>query len=460
MSGPTSILPAGPLASLDYAVLQQCIHCGACLAVCPTYAATRHERHSPRGRVALMRAIADGDLTITTAFGEEMYFCLGCLACTSACPAGVDYDHLFEVARAEVERARVLSSPKRNAVRWIVLRVIFTRPRLLRALGRLLWLYQASGAQALVRRIGLTRLLPWGLCELEPQAPAIGRHFSDALIRETEPAHGERRFRVALLTGCVQDLAFAAINRATADVLQVNGCEVFTPRLQGCCGSLHAHNGDTRTAQATARRLIDLIDPFAVDAIISNAGGCGSHLRHYDRLLAGDPRYAERAVEWSRKLRDIHEWLVEIRFRHPGAAPAAADRPTPSDKLTVTYHESCHLSHSQKVTSEPREILNAIPGLRLCECPESNWCCGSAGIYNITQPRTAAWLQRRKLRNISATGATVVAVCNPGCHIQLENGLRASGNSSTVVTHPITLLAAAYRRERPDQGTGDLGSLS
>ncbi len=435
--------PVSGLAALDYSILQQCMHCGMCLPTCPTYIETKEERHSPRGRISLMRAIADGEIEATKAFGEEMYYCLGCLACTSACPAGVNYAQLFETARSEVEAKGLLDSPKRDAIRWFALRLIFTRPRLLRFVGRLLWLWQVTGAQYAFRKLRLTRLLPADLRRLEPQAPVVQAKFSHQLIAPVErPAQAATKpRRVAVLTGCVQDLIFADINRATVDVLLANGCEVHTPPLQPCCGSLHAHNGDTETAEALARRQIDLIDPFAFDAIISNAGGCGSHLRHYDHILEGDDRYAARAAEWSRKLKDISEYLVEIGFRRPEASAV------PAASVDVTYHESCHLCHGQKVSRQPREVLNAVPGVKLHECGEATMCCGSAGIYSITQPETAGWLQQRKLGHLRATGASVVATANPGCHLQIANGFKQAGEATSVV-HPIILLADAYRAER------------
>lgn len=428
------------LQALDYSVLQQCMHCGMCLPTCPTYVETGRERSSPRGRIALMRAVADGDLGLTSTFAEEMSYCLGCLACTTACPAGVDYTTLLETARANVEEKHVNAYPTRTIVRAFTLRWLFIHPRALRAVGRLLWIFQASGLQTLVRKLHLTALLPRNIRELEPSTPVIQRHFSDALIAETEPPRGEKRFRVVLLTGCVADLVLADINRSTADVLIENGCEVVTPRNQYCCGSLHAHNGDQPTAALLARKQLDTIDPFAFDAIISNAGGCGSHLKHYDRLLADDPIYAARAAEWSKKLHDISEWLVKIGFRKPAANPNV---PT-----TLTYHESCHLCHGQKISGQPRTVLKSLPGTELRECAEATWCCGSAGIYNITQPATAAWLQKRKVGHLHATGATVVATANPGCHLQIQNGLKQSGDHTTRVAHPVTLLAEAYRDER------------
>ncbi len=411
-----------------------------CLPTCPTFAETGHERNSPRGRIALMRAIADEELPVTTAFAEEMSYCLGCLACTSACPAGVDYGQLIEVARSEVEESGVLDTPWRRSVRAITMRWLFLHPHLLRLAGRGLWLWQVTGLQNLFRKLGLTRLLPGPIRAAEAVTPTIRAQFSDQLIPAISPALTPRRYRVALLTGCMQDLIFSDVNQATAEVLTENGCEVITPRSQHCCGSLHAHNGDLASAELLARLQIDAIDPSSVDAIISNAGGCGFHLRHYDRLLADDPAYAARAVEWSSKLRDIHEWLVEIGFRAPPASAAENER--------VTYHESCHLCHGLKVSQQPRAILRAIPGIQLIECKDANTCCGSAGIYNLTQPATANRLREQKVENLRATGAAVVTTANPGCHLHIEKGFENLSASHPRIAHPVVLLAEAYRRER------------
>jgi len=427
------------LKRLDYSVLQQCMHCGLCLPVCPTYDATKLERNSPRGRISLMRAIADGEMELTKNFGEEMYFCLGCLACTTACPAGVNYAELFEVSRMDIETSGVLAKPSRNVIRWLTVKYIFTRPRILRLLGRLLYFYQVAGLQKLVRTARLTVILPRSLRELEPLTPTVRRHFSDALIREIETPP-RRRYRVGLLTGCVQDLIYSEINRDTADVLLAHDCEVFTPRLQHCCGSLHAHNGELELAREMARRNILAHELLAgsldkLDAIISNAGGCGSHLKNYGHLLHNDPCFSARSALWSEKLKDVHEWLAIIGIRRPTGS-CSPER--------ITYHESCHLCHGQKVTKPPRDIVRAINGLELVEMSESNWCCGSAGIYNITQPEMSKKLLDRKLQHIKATGATIVASANPGCSVQLETGLQQAG-SSVKVMHPISLLAAAFR---------------
>jgi len=413
------------------------MHCGLCLPTCPTYDATKLERHSPRGRIALMRAIADDRLDTTRTFAEEMYFCLGCLACTTACPAGVNYAELFEHARAEVEARRLLDSPLRRLIRGVTVKWLFMDLSRLLLLGRVMRLYQQLGLQTLLRRSGVLNLLPRRLRELEAMTPDIPPAFSADLIAPVTPAVGQRKYRVAMLTGCAQDLIFSEVNRDTVEVLAHNGCEVFTPRHQHCCGSLHAHNGELGLAAELARRNIDQFPPEQFDAIISNAGGCGSHLKHYGKLLANDPHYARRAALWDRKLKDVHEWLAEI-----GVKPPAPDHQPP---LTVTYHESCHLSHGQKVIEQPRQLLRLIPNLTLVELPEATWCCGSAGIYNLTQPEMANRLLERKIRNIQSTGATVVANANSGCLLQLINGIRQAGLNIRVA-HPMTLLAEAYRR--------------
>ncbi|MCE0483313.1 MAG: 4Fe-4S dicluster domain-containing protein [Methylacidiphilales bacterium] len=436
------LTPVSYLKDLDYSVLQQCIHCGMCLPTCPTYMETKVERNSPRGRIALMRSIADGCLDPTPAFGEEMYFCIGCLACETACPAGVDYGRLFEMARAEAERSHALPSPGRKLLRGLLLDFLFRHQSLLRLAGRLLWIYQATGLQALVRSSGLLNLFPQSLRDLEAKTPVIERHFSPDLIAPEEnpgsrrPPGDGRTYRVGLLTGCIQDLVYSHINRDTADVLLANGCTVVTPPGQGCCGSLHAHNGEYELSKDFARSLIDQFDLDRLDAIITNSAGCGSHLKHFDRLLHDDPHYAAKARFWSEKVRDISEWLVEIDFRPP-------EKPLPSAR--VTYHDACHLCHGQKITAQPRQLLAQIPDLDIVPLAESTWCCGSAGIYNLIQPDMAGKLLERKIGHIAATGATTVATANPGCLLQIQNGLAARGLNIEVV-HPVSLLARAYHR--------------
>jgi glycolate oxidase iron-sulfur subunit len=432
-----------------------------CLPSCPTYDATGLERHSPRGRIAWMRAIADGEIEMSPGFAREVYFCLGCLACQSACPAGVDYASMLETARIEVEQRGLTGRGSRVFWRWLTIHTLFMHPRLLRLCGRLLRLYQVSGLRRLARKVRFLGLLPRRLRELELQAPAICARFSDQLIRPLEQPPGPARYQVGLLTGCVQDLAFSDVNRATADVLLAAGCAVHTPRAQPCCGSLHAHNGELEQARTLARRLLDLFDVDRLDAIISNAGGCGSHLRHYGKLLAGDPAYAARAHRWDAICRDAHAWLDAIGF---SIAPAAAGSAGPAAAAggeagvaaapdVLAYHDSCHLCHGQRVRAQPRRLLAGLRGFRLVELPESDWCCGSAGIYSITEPELSGKLLQRKIDNLRRTGATTVATANPGCHLQLENGLRAQG-LAVRVRHPMSLLAEQLRAPAADRNPG------
>ena len=424
------------LKNLDYSVVQQCMHCGMCLPTCPTYDATKLERNSPRGRIALMRAVADGRLEATSAFADEMYFCLGCLACMTACPAGVNYAELFEHARAEAEESGVLDSPGRKWIRLFTLRWLFMDLQRLKLVGRVMRLYQELGIQRFIRASGILKLLPSRMRQLEAMTPTVLAHFSDDLIAPVTRARSPKRYRVAVLTGCAQDLVFSDVNRDTVEVLARNGCDVVTPPEQNCCGSLHAHNGEWTLAQQLARKQIDQFPPEQFDAIITNAAGCGSHLKHYAKLLADDPAYRKRAELWDEKVKDIHEWLDAIGFAPPGKNGHATE--------TVTYHEACHLCHGQKITNQPRRILRAIPHLKLVELPESTWCCGSAGIYNIIQPDMAGDLLVRKTKHIGSTGATIVATGNPGCLLQILNGVRKEGLNIRVV-HPISLLAEAYR---------------
>ncbi|MBV9463185.1 MAG: (Fe-S)-binding protein [Verrucomicrobiae bacterium] len=420
------------LRDLDYSVLQQCIHCGMCLPSCPTYDATKREVSSPRGRIALMRAVADGEQPVSGHFSEEMYFCLGCLACQSVCPAGVNYEELIEAARAEVQRVR----PNPSLSRKILLRWLFSSRARLRIAARLLWLAQRSGLEAFARRTGLIALLGKKMAELAPLSPRIETHFTPY---GRFPARGPRKMRVGLLAGCVQDVAFASVNRDTIEVLQANGHEVVVPPAQQCCGSLHGHNGEHDLAVELARANLEAFPLEQLDAILVNSAGCGSFMKHYDQALANDSCHADRAAVWSGKVMDVSEFLMHTGLRTPKCAPLGA---------TVTYHDACHLAHGQAIRGEPRQLLASIPGIDLRELKEADWCCGSAGIYNITHPDLAAELARRKLRNIQASGAKIVACANPGCAIQIDAEARRAG-LPLVVRHPVSLLAEAYRREAP-----------
>ena len=377
----------------------------------------------------MMRAVADGRLAPNSPqFAEEMYFCLGCLACETVCPAGVNYAEMIEYARAEVESGGAKAGMPRNFIRAFALRWLFAEPERLRFVARLLRFDEAAGFSEL-----LASLLPRRLRELRAQQPKICDKFSFDLIQETESPKPPRRYRVGLLVGCVQDVAYSDVNRDTVDVLLANGCEVFTPRTQSCCGSLMGHNGELDLARKLARQNLDAFPLEKLDAIIVNSAGCGSFMKRYGHLLTDEPR----ARVWDEKVHDIHEWLVKIGIN----APRARARST---KIRVTYHEACHLVHGQKISQQPRELLRAIPGVELVELPEATWCCGSAGIYNITQPEMSQALLERKMKHIAATGATIVATGNPGCIGQIRYGAQKSGMKLEIV-HPVTLLARAYR---------------
>lgn len=428
---------AGPL-HVDYGDLLACIHCGLCLPACPTYDLTGEERHSPRGRIQMMRAIADGRLAANDeAFADAMDRCLGCYACETACPAGVDYSRLFEAARETVERERAARG-RASRLKRLVLRHVFPYPRRLKALARALRWARRSGLQTLAVRSGLLRRLAPRLAELEPLAPSISPRPSDALIAPVErPREGPVRHRVALLTGCVMNVAYAETNRRTVDLLLACGCEVYRPTGQTCCGSLHGHNGDLETARALARRNLEAFEAAlpldALDAVIVNAAGCGAFLKEVGHLLAGDPVWRDRAHAFAAKVRDVTEFL------------AAVERPAPRFpvRLRATVHDACHHVHAQGLYAEPRTLLAEVPGLELIPLPESTRCCGSAGIYNVLQPETAAVLGAQKLEAIRSTGAEAVVTGNPGCALQIAATARQAGVPLRVL-HPVEVLHAAY----------------
>ena len=391
-----------------------------------------------------MRAIADDELPLSVEFAEEMDYCVGCLACQTACPAGVDYAQLFETARATNEQTKLLNSPMRQFYRWLGMRLVFTRPWLLRLVGRFVAIYQKPLLRKSIRRFGLLYLAPPRLRKLEPQSPPIDLPFSDARIKKIEKPKGLPQARVALLTGCIQDIVYARVNRATVDVLQAIGCEVVTPRSQPCCGSLHGHNGDLETARLLARRSLDQFreggpHPLStIDAVISNAGGCGSHLRHYAHLLKDDPSYVTQAKEWDAKLKDVQEYIVDC-----GESRVVPDHSEGNRKpLRVTYDASCHLHHGQKVVTQPVELLKSLPGVEFVPLNEADWCCGAAGVYTITQPEQANILLQRKLANLRSAKIDILATANPGCMHQLTMACSADKELSHVrIVHPLELIA-------------------
>ena len=410
-----------------------CIHCGLCLPYCPTYAELGTEMDSPRGRIVLIKSLAEGRIALTESVVDHLSLCLGCRACETVCPSGVPYGQLIEAAKAEIERQRP-GGPLRRLFRWVNFALLLPRPRLLGLAASALRIYQRSGLQRLVRATRLLRLLPGTLPAWEALLPDLPPARERGRLPEVVPAEGARRGRVGLLTGCVQAVVFGAHNRATARVLALNGVEVCVPREQACCGALHAHVGEHARAQELARRTIDVFDAVSVEAVVVNSSGCGAHMKAYGHLLKDDPVYAERARAFSLKVLDVAEFLAREPLRGPLALVP----------MTVTYHDPCHVIHGQKIRNQPRQLLGQIPGLTLVELKEADWCCGSAGIYNLTQPEMAARLQERKVQHILATGAAAVVTANPGCIIQIVQGLRARG-SPIKVLHLVEILDAAYR---------------
>jgi glycolate oxidase iron-sulfur subunit len=415
-------------------IIEKCVHCGFCLPVCPTYALWGQEMDSPRGRIYLMKIASEGTAKINSQWVGHFDTCLGCMACMTACPSGVDYGKLLEATRAQIERRYKRSPRERIHRQWLF--EIFTKPEHLKLLRWPLLAYQKSGLQSLVRNSGLLKVFPKSLCVMEALLPEVGTH---EIVGEFTPAEGATRKRVGLLLGCVQRTFFSQVNAATVRVLTAEGCEVVAPTGQPCCGALLVHAGEEERAQELARKTIDAFEGANVDAIVTNAAGCGSNVKGYGHLLRDDPAYADCAKHFAAKCKDISEILTELE-------PRAARSPL---RLRVAFHDSCHLQHAQGVRSQPRSLLASIPGLELLEIPESLICCGSAGIYNLIQPDAASALGDRKVGLIAPLRPSVVVTGNPGCVMQLQSSLARAGHPIPV-RHTIQLLDAAIRGLPPE----------
>ena len=425
---------SGPLALHGQSVegVNRCVHCGLCLAYCPTFSLLGTEMDSPRGRIFLIRSLAEGRIALTDNTVKHLDLCLGCRACETVCPSGVPYGELIEAARAEIERQRP-GGTLRRLFRRLNFAVLLPRPGMLALAAACLRFYQRSGLRGLARASGLLRLLPGPLAAWEPLLPELPSGRDRAPLLEITPAVGVRRTRVGLLTGCIQQVAFGPQNRATARVLARNGAEVVAPRGQACCGALHAHSGEHELAMDLARRTIEVFETAGVDHVIANTSGCGAHMKAYGTLLAGDPQFRDRAGRFAARVRDISEFLATEPLRGPL-------RPV---QRVVTYHDPCHVVHGQKIRNQPRALLRQVPGLTLVDLPEADWCCGSAGTYNLVQPEMAQRLQQRKVAHIRETGADAVVTANPGCIIQISQGLAAAG-AEVEVLHIVEVLDQAY----------------
>ncbi|MFI5274412.1 MAG: (Fe-S)-binding protein [Ktedonobacterales bacterium] len=449
----------------DPALIADCVHCGFCLPSCPTYLLWGEEMDSPRGRIYLMKMASEGQIGLTDHMTRHIDQCLGCMACVTACPSGVQYDKLIEATRAQVERR----APRSRGDRLFraLLFALFPHPRRLRALVPALWLYQRSGLRRLMRARGSAtapsvdvrrtlqhsddgahRSAPptssrWRLIQrlrgMEAVLPPVRLRAMRQRLPTYVAAAGTRRRRVGLLAGCVQQVFFDPINAATLRVLAAEGCDVVVPAAQGCCGALSIHAGREAEGLAYARRLIATFEAAGVETVVVNAAGCGSNLKDYGYLLRDDPDFAERARTFATKVRDITELLDEL-------PPVAPRHPL---SLRVAYHDACHLGHAQRVRRQPRAVLRAIPALELVEIPESEICCGSAGVYNLLEPQAAAELGERKARNVLSTRPQVIATANPGCLLQITASLDRLG-ARIPTLHPIELVDASIRGVLPE----------
>jgi len=411
--------------------LDKCVHCGLCLNACPTYRELGLEMDSPRGRIYQMVQVATGQMEPGESYRQHMGLCLACRGCETACPSGVPYGRLIEAARAELEA--ITPQPFwQRLFRNAIFSHVLTSPAWMRLLGSGLYVYEASGLR---KAVHASRILKYfgKLGAIEPLAPSAEAPFFFRHIGRTFPAEGTRRYRVALLAGCIANVFFARLNEATVRVLQKNGCEVVIPEDQGCCGALHVHAGVKGQAQELARRNIDGILEGGYDAIITNAAGCGSTLKEYDHLLHSDAAYKDKAKRWVSLLKDVNEFLAGIELNQDM-------RPL---NLVVTYQDSCHLAHGQKIRAAPRQLLQAIPGVELREMALSDLCCGSAGIYNVVHADMAASILEKKMPMANVTGASVIATANPGCMLQLRAGVARHGQDQRVV-HVVELLDEAY----------------
>jgi len=413
----------------------ECVHCGLCLAQCPTYSLAGNENDSPRGRIYLMRALADGRIQAEPSIVHHLDLCLDCRACETACPSGVHYGPLIESVRTRIAQQtdRAPKSLADRLLHYFLYRVL-PYPQKLNRWLHVARLAQATGLDGFLRSSGLLERLPASLRGMLEMLPPLDEPC-EPLPTHAAPPDGEARARVLFFSGCISESIFARTNRATLRVLLANQCEVFCPPEQNCCGAIHYHGGYRDEAVAMAKANIDLFERFAdrVDVVVTNVAGCGAMLKEYPELLADEPGYADRARRFAARVRDISEFLAELPLLPP---------PHPWN-ITVTYHEPCHLVHAQQIRSHPRELLRAIQGIRLVELPESDWCCGAAGTYNLTQPAVSRYLAERKLANIDKTGARIVVTGNAGCLLQLMQHARRTGRNLHFV-HPVDLLDAAY----------------
>ncbi|MBD2664991.1 glycolate oxidase subunit (Fe-S) protein [Richelia sinica FACHB-800] len=422
----------------DPKLIDSCVHCGFCLSTCPSYRVIGKEMDSPRGRIYLMDAINEGEIALNTATVQHFDSCLGCLACVTTCPSGVQYDKLISATRHQVERnySRSLSD---QFIRKLIFS-LFPNPDLLRIFLFPLFIYQKLGISQILRATGLIKKISPRLAAMESILPEITLQSFQDNLADIIPAQGKKRYRVGVILGCVQRLFFSPVNEATVRVLTANGCEVVIPKSQGCCAALPEHQGQTEQAKTLARQMIDSFADTGVDFIIINAAGCGHTLKEYGHILADDPEYRDKAKEFAGKVKDAQEFLANVGLT--AKLSPLADKP-----VNLVYQDACHLLHGQKISIQPRQLLKQIPGVTLREPIDAALCCGSAGVYNMLQPEIAEELGQQKATNLVNTGANLIASPNPGCSLQISKHLQLQGKNISVI-HPMELLDYAIRGEK------------
>ena len=432
---PLDILDLHSEDTVDGNDLYKCVHCGLCLNVCPTYLELGLETESPRGRLALMKAVAEGRADYTDRLVGHMELCLQCRACEVACPSSVPFGSLMAATRNQIQK-KADGMWWERPLRWLAFKQLLPYQWRLRLGFRLSRLYQDTAARELVQRCGLKQFLPSRLSEMEEMLPALPERSFPPPNLQFVPAQGVKRARVGFFSGCVMPLTFGPVNAATVRVLVRNGCDVVIPSTQGCCAALNVHNGERDVARTMAKRNIDAFEKAGVDYVINNAAGCGAMLKEYEELLEHDPVYAEKAKDFVKKMRDISEFLADLPLVEPKG----------EIRRRVTYQESCHLVHAQRITLQPREVISSIPGLELVEMPSSDRCCGAAGSYQITQREMSSQILDSKMKDVASTDADILVTTNPGCMIQLDLGLRKEGRSGRSY-HIVELLDMAYNAE-------------
>lgn len=416
----------------DPALIDACVHCGFCLTTCPSYRVLGTEMDSPRGRIYQMDAINQGQIDLDLTSMSHFDTCLGCLACTTACPSGVQYDKLIEATRAQVERNHPRTWQER-AIRTLIFS-LFPYPERLRPLLLATLPAQKLGLQDWVRRSGLLQRLSPQLAAMESILPPLKlEQLQTRSYPEVIPAQGERRFRVGMILGCVQRLFAPEVNEATIRVLTANGCEVVIPRSQGCCGALTHHQGRESQTQALVKDMIDSFAAADLDAVLVNASGCGHTLKAYGEILSEDEAYRSRAQGFAHQVKDVQEFLVD----HGVTSPLS---PLQEGTLTLAYQDACHMIHGQKISLQPRQLLRQIPGVKLKDPVDAALCCGSSGIYNILQPEIAAELGDQKVRNLLNTQADLIVSSNIGCRVQIKKHLALQGRAEVPLLHPMELL--------------------